>query len=253
MASLMDTLASELLGSGAVKTISASTGVESAQVKQVVGAALPILLSGMQQNSESKEGAQALAGALQQHAAEGKKSTKEQLKSVDTTDGEKIVKHILGGQTSDITKGLAKKSGLSTKQIGAILSTLAPIVLSLVSTQASDNSTDSSGLSGLLSSALFGKETSSSEGGLDLGSIAGALLGGSSSGSSGGTAGALLGSLLGSDTSSGSKKEESSATAEIAGALLGSLLGGSSEGTNGKKKEDSTADALGGLLGSLLK
>ena len=244
-------------------------------MQQVVTAALPILLSGMQQNARTEEGAQSLAAALDNHAADSKKSTKTQLQNADAKDGKKIVKHVLGDNTFGITKGLAKKSGLTSAQVTMILAVLAPVLLSALGGHKNETNTDSSGLSGMLGSLLFGSSSANTGSGLDVGSIASALLGGGTSSSSSShtthtthtthhkqdeeestssdLTGALLGSLLG-----GGKTESSgsSATTQLAGSLLGSLLGGSSESSSGKKHEEEEessggADLLSGLLGLL--
>lgn len=250
---LTDVLLSELLGNNSVSTLSQSTGVEGNQVTQLVSAALPILLSGMAQNAESKEGAQSLASALEDHATNKKEDTAQMLAEADVKDGEKAVQHILGDQTKDIAKGLSKQTGISSKQVMTILATLAPVLLSLLGSHndtGDNNQVNANGLGGVLTSLLLGSNSnasSASSAGLDLASIAGALLGGGSSNNNNNTslAGNLLGSLLGGGNSS------NNSNGNLAGALLGGLLGGS--GNSSGKKDDSTADALGSLLSGLLK
>ncbi len=225
-------LAKELLGQNSVDSISSTTGVKGDQVTQLVRTALPILLAGMRQNAESEEGAQSLAAALEAHAGDTKGSTAQMLASADVKDGEKAVQHILGDHSKEITQGLSKQTGITSKQVMSVLGTLVPVLLALLGSNSETgkgNQVDSGGLGGVLTSLLMGsnsKKTKSSDDGLNLASIAGALLGG---GSGSGDSGDLL---------------------SAAGNLLGGLLGDS--GSSGKK-ENSSADALSSLLGGLLK
>ncbi len=276
---LTDVLMQELLGNNSVDSLSKSTGVDGNQVTKLVSAALPILLSGMAQNSETKEGAESLATALQDHATNKKEDTAQMLQEADVKDGEKAVTHILGDQTKDIAKGLSKQTGISSKQVMTILATLTPVLLSLLGSHndtGDNNAVNANGLGGVLTSLLFGSGSnvsSASSSGLDLASIAGALLGGgsSSNNSNGNVAGQLIGSLLGGGAMSSnsnnsnvagqllgsllgggasSNNDGNNSTASLAGSLIGSLLGGSG---NSNGKNDSTADAIGSLLGGLLK
>ncbi|MEG2677669.1 MAG: DUF937 domain-containing protein [Oscillospiraceae bacterium] len=260
---LNDTLTKELLGKKSVASISKSTGIDSKQVGQIVTAALPILISGMCQNSESKEGSQALATALEAHAQQKTDDAAKMLSEADSEDGKKIVSHILGEHTENIASGLSAKTGLSSEQVMSVVGTLAPVIMSMIGNHSSTgegNKVDSGGLGGILTSLLLGSGgngTSTKSAGIDVASIATALLGSvTSSGdnksesNTGSVAGSLLGSLLGGggDGGNGNGNE----LASVAGSLIGSLLGGTGEGKKGKKDE-SAVDAIGSLLGSFLK
>lgn len=240
-------LISQLLGKKTVSALSETSGAESNQVTKLVTAALPILLAGMQNNAGTDEGAQSLAKALDQHAADDTADVAKAVKNADAADGKKILDHVLGDNTKDITKGLSKQTGLTSKQVVGILSALAPVLLSLLGSKKQEEDAKESDLGGLLGSLLFGKQSSSNSG-LDLGSIASALLGGASDSKKDdddSLLGSLVGGLLGGSDSD--KKDDS-----LAGGLLGSLLGSSS--SSGKKDaDDGVGDALGSLLGSLLK
>lgn len=185
---LLDMLAGELLGTKSVGELSKSAGASEGQVKQLVMKALPMLFSGMYQNSSTAEGAQALEKALDDHAPDAEKSTSAMLSKADVKDGKKIVEHVLGDNQAEVTKGLAKSTGLSQNQVSTLLGQLAPVVLSLVGNykqeENSKGKADSSNLVSILGSALLGKGYQQVQGekqnGLNLMSIAGSLLGGSS-------------------------------------------------------------------------
>lgn len=190
---LLDTLAGELLGPKSVKELGKGTGASETQVKQLVTNALPLFLSGMYQNASTNEGAQSLEKALDAHAPSAEKSTSAMLKKADVTDGKKIVTHVLGDKEKDVTKSLARSTGLDQSQVSTMLGQLAPVMLSLVGShkQEETGKTDSPNLMNILGSALLGtgyqQAQSEKPGGLNLMSLAGSLLGGSSASSQSGT------------------------------------------------------------------
>lgn len=186
--SLLDMLAGELLGTKSVGELSKSADASNEQVKQLVTKAVPLLLSGMYQNSSTDEGAQSLEKALEDHAPNAEKSTSAMLRKADVKDGKKIVKHVLGDSEKEVTKGLSESTGLSQTQVSTMLGQLAPVVLSLVGNynkeEKDKEKADSSNLIGVLGSALLGKDYQQvkpeKQNGLNLMSLAGSLLGGSS-------------------------------------------------------------------------
>ncbi|MDE5893070.1 MAG: DUF937 domain-containing protein [Acetatifactor sp.] len=185
---LLDMLAGELLGTKSVGELSKSADASNEQVKQLVTKAVPLLLSGMYQNSSTDEGAQSLEKALEDHAPNAEKSTSSMLRKADVKDGKKIVKHLLGDNEKEVTKGLSESTGLSQTQVSTMLGQLAPVVLSLVGNynkeEKDKEKADSSNLIGVLGSALLGKDYQQvkpeKQSGLNLMSLAGSLLGGSS-------------------------------------------------------------------------
>lgn len=184
---LLDMLAGELLGTKSVGELGKSADASDEQVQQLVTKAIPLLLSGMYQNSSTDEGAQSLEKALDNHAPNTEKSTSAMLRKADIKDGKKIVKHVLGDNEKEVKKGLSQSTGLTQSQVSTLLGQLAPVVLSLVGSYKKEESrekADSSDLISVLGSALLGKEYQQvqpeKQSGLNLMSLAGMLLGGSS-------------------------------------------------------------------------
>ncbi|MBQ1383049.1 MAG: DUF937 domain-containing protein, partial [Solobacterium sp.] len=60
-------------------------------------------------------------------------SVPQQIAHADTVDGAKILAHILGQNQTATVNQLSKKNGLSTKQTMALLSLIAPALLSALS------------------------------------------------------------------------------------------------------------------------
>ncbi len=203
-----------LLEGGGVQTLAATAKADEAQVNAVLKDALPVLVGKMSDNAATKEGAESLNKALNDHKTGGAIDVASFLKDADSADGQKILGHILGSDRDAATKALSKKSGLSSSKVSTILSLVAPLLLSQLGNNKKDD--DASGLGGLLGGMLNG------------GSNAGGGLGAS-----------LLGNLLG-----GSSSSASSSSSSGLGGLLGGLFGG-------KEEEKEESGSLLGGLGSL--
>lgn len=212
---LTDSLLNTVLGNDAVGALSKTSGAKKNQVESVIGAALPLMLEGMQQNANTKKGEQSLTQALADHASSDASDVKSFLSGVDAKDSAKILQHLFGDNTNKTVSALSKKAGLDKGQTMSILLQLAPLLLSLLGQQ---NQNSSGGVGSLLGSLLGGGSGSSGAG-----SLIGSLLGSGTSDA----AGSLLGSLLG----GGSSNSNSS----LGGALLGSIFGDDSQKTTAKR------------------
>lgn len=148
----------EALSGGTVSQISQAIGADENTTSNAIQAALPALLGGLANNSQSEDGASSLLNALNRHdgsildnlggfiaAAAG-----------GNQDGAGILGHVFGGQQSNVEQGVSAASGLDMSKVGPLLMMLAPIVLGALG------------------------RTNQQQGGLDTGSLAG-LLGGAQS------------------------------------------------------------------------
>ena len=133
------------------RALSENTGISTDSIGKVINYALPKLIDAMKNNASSSEGAQSLYNALGDHVTN--QSVEEQLQTVDTEDGEKIIGHIFGENTDSEISTIAEETDLSSGQISDVLSNVAPSILSQLSSSLSnsDGSGDGSGLLGLLS------------------------------------------------------------------------------------------------------
>ena len=168
-----------------ISSLASQLGVDDATAESAVRQALPALVGGLQANAADTAGAASLAGALDNHSPqliEGGVN----LDEIDTHDGQKIVDHVFGENTTAVAQTLGGNLGGNNGLIQQLLPMLAPIVLSYLSKQ-----------------FLGGGQTQAQNagaGGLEnmLGSILGGLGGGGQSQS--GNAGSILdmlGGLLG--------------------------------------------------------
>lgn len=155
-------LLSAFSNSDSVSALSQSSGAKPGQVSDLLAKAIPILMKGMEQNASTETGANSLAKALDDHAGGDISDTGAFLKNVDLSEGSKILGHILGGKQNDVQTGLAQKTGLSLSQVGTILSSAAPMLLSVLGGHKQNANVGNSGIGGMLSSLIGG-----SGGGLD--------------------------------------------------------------------------------------
>ena len=190
-----------------VGELAAKFGVDEDTIGAAVQQALPGLIGGMAVNASDADGAAKLESAVQKHQpAEGKIG----LDAIDTDDGEKIVKHVLGDKKDEVAQALGQQADNNAIAglVPQLLPLLAPLVMQFLAGKLSG------GNQGTVASA------SNDQGGLGgvLGNLLGGLVGGgqqNAQASAGGGLGDLLGGLLG-----GGGQQQS------AGGGLGDLLGG---------------------------
>ncbi len=210
-------LLSELLSADSVKGLSKASGASQKDVKKVVAAVLPSLLGGAKTQAEGSDTAEGFTQALSDHAKDDTSDIKSFLANVDMEDGAKIIGHLLGGNQENTTKAVSAQTGVSAKKTGNILSSLAPLLMSLLGQQTGSDSSGA-GIGSLMGSLL---------GNVDITSLLGGLLGGSSGNSSGSmNLGSLLGGLLGGSSKPSSSKPSSSSSSAKKKDSLGTVVGG---------------------------
>lgn len=156
MSNLINGLMDGFLSDDSVSSLSRKAGADQSQVQSVIQAALPVMLQSMVNNTGDPQGAQSLDRALNDHAQRSG-GVVQQVQDADTEDGSKILGHLLGGNKTAVESHLAQSSGLQTNQVGAILASLAPVLLSAVGKQRQIQEVDDGGdLGGSLMSMLTG-------------------------------------------------------------------------------------------------
>lgn len=160
-----------LTGNDALGAISQNLKIDANQVSSVITNALPKLLGAMQQNASTMAGASSLIKALGDHAGNAGNIINN-LKITDLTDGNKILGHIFGGNLSSVLSGISKSTGVGINQVGSILATIAPSLLSILGQNQQSSGISATDLGGMLGSILGGSSNNSMGG---LGSILGGL------------------------------------------------------------------------------
>lgn len=115
----------EILAGIDPRQLAAALGTDEGTAMGAAAATIPTLLSSLQANSASGDGAESLLAAIGQHA-DSAYGDRIDLAAVDTDDGRKIVAHAL----ADDPQRLQSVSGLGGGLLSKLLPLLAPIVMS---------------------------------------------------------------------------------------------------------------------------
>lgn len=165
---------------GAIGQLASQFGLSPEQASSAVGALMPALASGLQNNASTEGGLGALASALAQGGHETYLDDPTSLAQPATTDdGNAILGHVLGSK--DVSRQVAGQASAQTGIDPAILKKMLPVVAALAMGALSRHSKAAAGggaptpagLGGLLGGLLGGQG-----GGSMLGNVLGGLLGG---------------------------------------------------------------------------
>jgi hypothetical protein len=180
--------------------IASKLGVDQGEVDSAIQTLVPVLLGGMQHNSQDPEHASKLESVASSHAARGLLDAGGGVDQVDESDGHQAVAALFGGNDTDqVAAALAKGGAGNSDLLKKLLPVVLPIVLAYVGKQLTSGRAQTT--------TAQGKEEAPGGG---LGEILGSILGGASGDKS---LGAILGSVLGSKGGG-------------LGDILGGLLGG---------------------------
>ncbi|EYB69723.1 hypothetical protein DEIPH_ctg002orf0041 [Deinococcus phoenicis] len=157
----------------AQQTISSQLGTTPQQTEAALEAAVPLLLSGLTRNAQDPDGAQALAGALDQHDGQAL-GLFGQGQVPDVQDGQKILGHVFGNQQQAAANAVSRRAGIDPQLALQILSMVAPLVLGYLSHRRQGQA---GGQMGGQIGGQMGSQTGGL-GGIDMGSILGGILGG---------------------------------------------------------------------------
>lgn len=212
------------IGSQATSAIAKTTGVNESKAKWIIAAAVPLMIAALNYNAKNKGQGEAIDKAAQEHSSDGLMDKLGGLfgGGESNEQGNKIVQHMFGNNTAAVTESVAEKSGLSQNQVGSVLASLAPIVMSYIGQQ---------------------KKQSRSGGGI--GDLIGSVLGGDSTGGAAGGIGGLLSGMLGGDSSQEAQPSNKSTTD-----ALGDLAG---EFFNKDKRPEDKGNILESIAGMFAK
>jgi hypothetical protein len=177
--------------------IASKLGADQGEVAQAVHTLVPVLLSGLQHNSQDPEHASKIEDAASGHAARGLLDAAGGVDKVDEQDGHAAVATLFGGKdTNEVATALAGGGAGNSDLLKQLLPVVLPIVLAYIGQQmtgggaaessAPQQRTSGGGLGDILGSILGGGKDKS------LGGVLGSVLG-----NKGGGLGEILGGLLG--------------------------------------------------------
>ncbi|MPY66926.1 DUF937 domain-containing protein [Deinococcus sp. SDU3-2] len=170
-------------------TLGQRLGTSPQQTEAAMEAAIPLLLGAMTRNAQDPQGAQSLAGALDQHDGRAL-DLFGQGQAPDPSEGQRILGHVFGGQQQAAAQAVSRRAGIDPQLAMQLLSMAAPLVLAYLSRRRQ-------GGVGQGQTGGFPGGQAGGMGGIDIGSILGGLLGGGMAGAGGGMGGGLGGMLGG--------------------------------------------------------
>jgi hypothetical protein len=177
-------------------------GADKGDVDNAIHTLVPVLLGGLQHNSQDPEHASKIESAANSQAARGLLDAGGGVEQVDESDGHQAVATLFGGSDTDqVAAALAKGGAGNSDLLKRLLPVVLPIVLAYIGKQLSPSGAAPQG------NAPQQKEASAGGG---LGEVLGSILGGGSADKS---LGGILGSVLG-------------GKGGALGDILGGLLGG---------------------------
>lgn len=169
MAGILDLLNSDL-GKTIVNGVAGQTNQPANKTQDVLTMALPVLMAAMKRNASTPQGAEGLLGALNSGKHDG--GILDNLGGlfsggVDSNvlnDGDKILRHVLGGKQQNVQNAISQKSGIDANTVAQILKVAAPILMGVLGNQAKQQNVNSpSGIEGLLGGLLGGNSAKSEQ------------------------------------------------------------------------------------------
>ena len=178
--------------------IATKLGVDEGEVDSAIHTLVPVLLGGLQHNSQDPEHAGRIEAAASSHAASGLLDAGGGVDQAGESDGQQAVAALFGGNDTDqVAAALAKGGAGNSDLLKRLLPILLPMVLAYIgkrlspdgaqTTTAQKEEASGGGLGEILGSILGGGSADKS-----LGGVLGSVLGGK-----GGALGDILGGLLG--------------------------------------------------------
>ena len=149
---LLEMLASGLVNPKTLNKVGSKVQAKPDQVMQMAQLALPTLLTAMSRNASTKEGAESLSRALDNHSGDNVDDFDSYFDSVDMDDGAKILNHVFSGKAQKVQSGIARNTGLDASQVAGLLAQFAPLLLGLLGQQKKRDNIGTEGIPGLLSS-----------------------------------------------------------------------------------------------------
>ena len=142
----------EQLSGDELSPISKQIGAEKGITGSALASVMPLLMSALANNASKPEGAQSLHQALAtDHDGSILNNVSGFLGNPQAANGAGILGHILGGQQSAVTQGLAQSSGLNSGQTGQLLEIAAPLLMGVLGQQQQQQGFDTNTLSNFLS------------------------------------------------------------------------------------------------------
>lgn len=149
MAGILDLLRASL-DDDSVQSISSKLGQDSKLTGKAIEAALPMLLGAMNRNSQEDNGSGISRALDSGHDGSILGNLSGFLSGGDESDGNGILRHVLGDRRNVAEQALQSASGIGSEQASSLLATLAPIVMGAIGKAKSDQGMGAADIAGML-------------------------------------------------------------------------------------------------------
>lgn len=150
MSSLLDGLTASLGSDDYIEKLSGILGTDKTQTSAAVQTAIPALVAGLAKNAKTPQGAQELHAALENDHDGSVLDAGAQALESNQQQGDKILGHVFGANTSAVQSQLAASTGLGAAGAGSLLQMLAPMVMGYLGKQQRGGGLDAGGLASVL-------------------------------------------------------------------------------------------------------
>ena len=151
MSGIMDMITQQM-GAGMMQQMAEKLGGNSDGVKRATAAAVPMILAALKRNASSRQGAEALAGALDKNHGDGGilGNLGSLLGGSSMQNGGKILGHVFGNKQDNMAQQLGQATGIGGKGAGDLMSMLAPMVMGALGKAKQQSNVGVSGLQDML-------------------------------------------------------------------------------------------------------
>lgn len=183
-------------GDTELEAVGNKIGVDKSQAANALQGVLPTLLGAMAGNAQNESGANGFLSALDRdHDGSILDDVAGFVTNSDNGPGTGILKHVLGGNRTNVENKISQQSGISSASVGKLFEIAAPLVMGYLGKQKKTQSGfDAGGIGGLLSGLASQANNDSS---FDLTDVIGMVGGSGQKGGLGSIAGKFLGGLFG--------------------------------------------------------
>ncbi len=192
---ILDLIKSQV-GEENVDRLSNNLGEDKGNTMDAISKVVPVLVSAMARNAKSEDGANALAGALDRdHDGSILDNLGSLIDRPEESQGQGILKHVLGGKRENAEKAVSEKSGISMESAIKIFQVAAPILMGLLGKKKKEENLNGGGLASILGSMASSHENDD-EGGSGIGGMITGLLDRDGDGSVMDDIGGMIGGFL---------------------------------------------------------
>lgn len=156
-------------GKALISSIAGQLGLDEKQAANAIKVAAPTILSGINKNAQTEEGASSLNKALEKHDGSLLDNLSGMLSNNSEDllkDGGSILGHVFGGNQGTVQNAVSQKTGIDASQVGSLMSMLAPVIMGYLGKQKKETNSGSGDLGGLIGGLLGGGGSKSSDGGI---------------------------------------------------------------------------------------